>query len=265
MIRRAIYLKFHQQSFNAYACLRWWVEVARSLGGDLFVLCDLDSQKVPEDLRGYLLRSDEVLRAAMKSKLAEKWINAGAAHLTCFAHAHRQGYEEFWNIDADDTMFLMEKDAVVRSLHAAEQVARAQQIDCFSLDMYQTFQVHWSFGVTFTRRSKDYLGIVASIDPQAVVAAYPPVNDGQPFVRKEDGLVYRLIGYNGNIDWFFTYMRDRQLINARSFYIENAYFAHVGIFGYDPLGQLINGVYHWRDGKLWDRPVMADCIKIESI
>ena len=227
---------------------------------DIFLLCDWEISNAPVFERVELLRSDHALRESLKAKLADKWVNAGAAHLTCFTHSVANGYTDFWNIDADDTMFFEGGDALVAGMRAVEEYALRNETECFSLDMYQTFQFHWSFGMTFTRNSRNYVALIDQINTEDVARSYPPVNEGNPFVRQEDGLIYRLIGYNGNIDWFFTFMRDQNLINAKSFYFEKAHFAHVGIFGYDPLGQLVNGVYHWREGRIWDRPVMKDCI-----
>lgn len=237
--------------------------MVRRLGIDAFLLCDLDESKTPKFSELVPLRSCSDLRLSLKGKLADKWVNAGAAHLTCFKHSVSSGYTDFWNIDADDTMFFEDPSVLASGMRLVEDHALQLGIDCFSLDMYQTFQFHWSFGMTFVRNSTNYLLLTQNIHADDVVRSYPAINQGNAFVRKEDGLIYRLIGYNGNIDWFFTFMRDKKMINANSFYFENSHFAHVGIFGYDALGQLVNGVYYWRNGKIWGRPIANDCVKFE--
>jgi outer membrane protein assembly factor BamB len=225
------------------------------------LVCDLDSVPFRPEVVGRLLPSDPALHQGLTDHFQPKWVNAGAAHMTCFSHARSRDHASFWNIDADDTMFFIPPEALAIGMRRVEEYAGAQGVDCLSLDMYQTFQYHWSFGVTFVRNTRDYVALVKNIAQEEVARAYPAVNDGKPFVSKEDGFLYARPGYNGNVDWYFTYMRDRGIINAKSFYFENTHFAHVGVFGYDQLGQLVNGVYHWRDGKLWNRPVMHDCIQ----
>lgn len=260
MEKPAIYLKFNRTTLNSYSCLNYWLEVARLTNYDLFFLCDLEIEKFPRSLLPILLCTEPQMRRLLEGKLAKKWVNAGAAHLTTFSHSRSNGFASFWNVDADDTLFLMPPEKLIMGMHKVEEYSESNRVDSFSLDMYQTFQFHWSFGVTFTRNTVDYLNLIKLIDKYEVAATYPKVNEGNPFVRKEDGLLYCLSGFNGNIDWFFTFMRDRNLISAKSFYFNDSCFAHVGVFGYDELGQLVNGVYQWRDGKLWGRPVVAGCV-----
>lgn len=263
MRRTCAYLKFHRHSFNSLRCLQYWSAVFKNRGIEYFLLCDLEPPQLPSLQGAVPLKSDTKLRQRLAGKLAANWVNAGAAHLTCFTHSLSNGFTDFWNIDADDTIFFASPNSIADGLRKVEDYSNLENIDSISLDMYQTFQWHWSFGVAFTRNTREYQSLLDSISADTIARAYPTINGGKPFIRNEDGLPYCLPGYNGNIDWYFTLMRDRQDIEARSFYFEDSYFAHVGIFGYDTIGQLTNGTYYWSKGRLWDRPINADCIRFD--
>jgi hypothetical protein len=68
-----------------------------------------------------------------------------------------------------------------------------------------------------------------------------------------------------NLDWLFTYMRDVGTLRAASFYFDNMYFLHAGLElspVFDVSGFTLRGLYHWKDGALWDDPVRDDIIRI---
>jgi hypothetical protein len=207
-----------------------------------------------------VIPSEEKLRLRLANRLEKKWVNAGAAHLTTFSHARKNGITHFWNIDADDTIFLQTPEAIARKLAEVEQYALANKLDCFSLDMYWTFQKHWSFGVTFTSLcNADYLTLIDKVDNDELKELYKPQYGGEADIV--NGMGELMPGACGNIDWYFTYLRDKGLINARSFYIEDTYFAHLKYrLDFDNIGQLVNGIYYWKDGLLWGRPIAPDCI-----
>ncbi len=50
-------------------------------------------------------REDSTLNELLPHILSDNWYAAGYAHLTTFLHATRNGYDSFWNIDADEMYF----------------------------------------------------------------------------------------------------------------------------------------------------------------
>lgn len=259
-----VYLKFNRITMNSIKCLNFWVEVCEGMNGPLIILSDLDENSLVStfdaDITKFIVRTPEHLRKRLDGRLAPNLINVGAAHMATVQHAKSHNYECLWNIDADDTIFFHSPAEVMAKMEEIKAYAVAEQIDCFSLDMYYTHRNHWSFGMTFMDlRRVDYLSLVDTISLDWVMNRYPPQHNGLPVL--ENNLGKYNPGAIGNIDWFFTYMRDTGMIKAKSFYIENGYFAHVGVFGYDIVGLLVNGIYHWQNGKLWEYPIASDCIK----
>ena len=175
-------------------------------------------------------KKSEDLKVIVDAISNRNWENASYAHLTAILHGYNN-YDYFWNIDADDTRFCVSINKMYEILDVAELYAKKYEIDCFSLDMWnsETRGKHWSFGVTFMNSKNDYIQICTDRR-----------KDEDYFSMDKEG--------NSNIDWFFTYLRNKNILNIKSFYVDNLKFIHYSNdFFEKPVG---SGLYHWQAGKL---------------
>lgn len=188
--------------------------------------------------------------------------NVGNAHLSTFYYAKKHKVREFWNIDADDTEFLLNAKKIAEILSSIARYAQNHHIHAFSLDMWRTRTLgqHWSFGVTYTSMECDWIGIFEGNTDTKWQERYPNLDNG-----------------NFSLDWFFTYLGKAGIARVATFYINNAFFVHFGnfFFARSPLGL---GVSHWQNGVLrypllleiygskrfGEVPIAKDCIKFEA-
>lgn len=260
-----MYLKFNRLSGNALKCLQYWIQVCIAGKYVPIFVCDLPKdvtgQAFSETISNALQPSYPELRQFFDGYLENAWINAGAAHMSVFRHAQSVGGRTFWNIDADDLMFFQPPEKVAAKLREVQAYADANAYDCFSLDMYHSFYRHWSFGVTYTSLARqDYFARLKELDPKQVVKDYPVILETQ--LRNLDGKPLDPAEGHGNLDWYFTSLRDRKMIKAGSFYVDETYFSH--LHSQQPYWlNLFTGccVYFWHDGKLWDTPIAEDCVR----
>lgn len=248
---RAFYLKVNREEEYAIRNLSRWIDVSYLLDSDCYVICDNEKleKKIKKELLLYrditFMRSkkDEKLAFIVNNIANRNWINTSYAHLTAIWHGCRE-YKCFWNIDADDTRFCVPLEKKQKILLAAEEYAKLNDIDCFSLDMWnsETYGKHWSFGVTFIKGQKKLIDICLK----------KCMDTGYKKMEKEG---------NSNVDWFFTYLKNEKLLNIQTFYVENLKFLHYSNdFFEKPIG---SGLYHWIDGKLI-YPVMQSGIGIKE-
>ena len=158
----------------------------------------------------------------------------------------------------------------IRARMIEVQTAMSQRdLSAASLDFYHTYLDHWCFGVACFRSDVDYFALLAPIDPVEVARHFSdddPCARGPFGSRGKDGTFRRgRIAVDMNLDWLFTYMRDVGTLRAASFYFDDVYFLHAG-FELSPMfdlyGFTIRGLYHWKDGALWDDPVRENVIRI---
>ena len=150
-----------------------------------------------------------LLRLCQKIQLSDYWCNAGQSHLITYYHSVQNGYSRFWNIDADDTFFSIPPQKIAEILTKAEFEAEAQKIDNLSLDMHTTTNRdrHWSFGVTYTRNTRNYEDVLKD----NVIQGW------------EQKTIYPNLP---NLDNFFTFLRDEKKLKNAIFYVENLLFYH---------------------------------------
>ncbi|MBO5948088.1 hypothetical protein J6Q66_04560 [bacterium] len=262
------YLKINRTDDYAFVCLQHWIDIIAKMDREFIILCDKPEleKKVLEKV---FFNSQNVnFMKSMKNGHIEKivntistkfWIKATLAHLTTFYHAKKSGFNSFWNIDADDTLFCMDPCMIGPYLKNIEQYAEENKISAFSLDMHRsrTNGIHWSFGITYTRMDINWFSIFKENKN----------SEWQKYYNKYD--------YEFNLDWFFTYLRDYKNIKNETFYINNSSFIHWGNFILNVIG---SGVFEWRDGRLkfpiilgllknsyfGDIPIAKDCVKFES-
>ena len=176
----------------------------------------------------------------------ERWRNAGYAHLTTFLHAreHAPG-QPFWNIDADDTYFCVSAERLRQILLEAEKMAHERGYAAYSLDMNRTITrgVHWSFGITYTDHSPDWIPMMKKACKNPEWECAKEALDSP------------------NIDWFFTWLGLHTDVRLGTFYVDNLRFVH---FAVDLLrSSWFAGILHWKDGKLY-LPMLRDLFQINA-
>ena len=152
--------------------------------------------------------------------------------MTTFYHAKKNNINLFWNVDADDTMFLLNSDISAEILRQAEQYSQKASIDLFSLDMHRSemHNKHWSFGITYTVNPTKWLNLFDK-------------NKNNDWHKK-----YCYYDSNSNLDWYCTYLKDTNCKSQiATFAVNNLMFAHwaninTPFFGYS--------IYHWMNGSL---------------
>lgn len=253
-MRKAFYLKINRDEAFAYRNLERWIEVSCLFEVDCYILCD--RQKIKDEIiqKDILLgettfinsdRNAENERIAQNITTEEKWLNVALAHMTTFWDADKNGYDYFWNIDADDTFVCLSVERIKELLMSCEAYAEEEQIDCFSLDMWRTVTEgsHWSFGITYVNARRKWRNI---IERHSTDSDYRNKDD---FMRS-------------NIDWFFTYLKEAEKdLKLETFCCENLKFIHyAGDFIDKPVDC---GFYHWKDGKL-AFPILIHCFGMEE-
>lgn len=265
----AFYLKINRNENYAIACINHWFKIAEAMNADCYIICDnkalqkrvnceVDSRHIEKKFLPSVNKPN-IINNICNSLWAKK---AGNAHLSTFYYAKAQGFREFWNIDADDTMFLLNAKKCTKILAQVASYARAHKIHAFSLDMWhsRTLGTHFSFGITYTSFDCDWFKILES-------------NKDSKWQEKMMGLD------NGsfNLDWFFTYLGNAGAARVANFYIENAFFIHFGDFFVNRLA-LGLGVSHWQKGKLrfpllleiygskrfGEIPIAKNCVKFDE-
>ncbi|WGL51915.1 hypothetical protein P5P86_18425 [Nocardioides sp. BP30] len=267
-----IYLKVNRRSRMSQRCMRWWAAFADAVGAEVHLLCDWGPEDLatwlPESLAGAsVVPTDAGSRERVHHKVSPFWRPAGAAQMATFADAAERGYQTFWAIDGDDTLFLAEPEVVGERLLAVQDWVEETGADSASLDFYQTYQNHWSFGVACFRMEADYVGLLEGVDPRHVAETYPSQGaDLQTWgTRDATGRFYPVAAVPLlNLDVIFQYLRDQGSLTARSFYLEDVYFLHAGMpqtNATDLSGFTLRGVYHWKNGFLWDDPIDPVCLR----
>jgi hypothetical protein len=242
------FLKVNRLNSATTFNLQQWLDVIAAMDGDFYILCDNHKLKAEilkknffkdTDIKFLKSRRGEFNKIAEFQKLAPSWIKAAEAHLSTYWYANRFGLKEFWNIDADDSFLSAPPEKVAQLLTEAQSVARAERIDNLSFDFWHTKTEgrHWSFGATYTQNLNDTLGI---LEQSAI--NWPEY--------KNYTTVY-------NLDWVFTHLGNKNLLNNKTFYVEGLLFYHWGEFFYD-----LKNCYlaYWEDGKMI-YPILNDIYK----
>ena len=244
------YLKINRTERWAMKCLQHWVKSIEALSGShkIFLLCDKTGAKdlIMENIcfskENYDFlesnRTDEELTYIVSHVADKYWTNAAYAHLTTFLHAREHGFERFWNIDADDTYVYLMPERVGELLQKAEDYAVEQGVHIFSLDMWttRTSGSHWSFGVTYTDNTVDWMAMLRD--------------------HCTDSFYQDHLHSLQNVDEYLTYLKFTSELRIETFYAENLRFVHYSddLFAY-PWG---SGFYHWSGGVI-HQPILSHC------
>jgi len=252
------YLKVNRLIDYTIRNLQVWVSIiAEFKDAYAYILCDNEklADRVNEevDFKGISWsflesRRDIEYLDLVKVISVAKWHNAAYAHLTPFIHAKEQGYHEYWNIDADDTLFCAATNRVAEMIEGATLYAKNHDIDLFSLDMWRSrsYSMHWSFGITYTNGNVDWLHVM------------------KRHMSCVNGSKYFMNGNHAkNIDEYFTYIKSvDQDVHIETFYFENLLFVHYSDdFIMNPI---VSGVFKWKKGKL-EYPVIKHIYGIDSL
>lgn len=242
MKEKIFYLKINRNEGYTIRNLRHWLETISTYEyASYFIICDnlqLENKVIMElgedypEIKGRMLKSiiDEETKYIVEKVTNERWHMAGYAHISTFVHARNMAFDEFWNIDADDTRFCLKPARCRELLDEAERFAKSERIDCFSLDMHTSLIAsghHWSFGITYTNNSVDWMKIMKEACLENIDS-----EDQWP-----------------NIDRFFRYIRNhKDEVKIESFYCENLKFLH---YSNDFFWRLnVSALYHWEKGYL---------------
>lgn len=210
------YLKINLNTDFAVECFNHWINIVEALEADYYIVCDKEELKakvINDKNKDKFMPTFLQAKQLLRNVVVPFWLNAGAALLTPFLHAKENGYETFWNIDADDTVMCADASKCAEMLKKAQEYACKNDIDCFSLDMhssgFERFYPHWTFGVCFCKSSPDYVSKL--IDFNEFFANID---------LKRDDL------FDNNLDEVFSILGEYSQIKTGTFYVENLYFRH---------------------------------------
>lgn len=262
------YLKVHYGDYATFLCLQNWINIVSAIGGDYFIICDNDQLKskiltkiiFPNSDIKFIKSQRRELKNVITNLTTDFWKNPGYAHATTFYHAKEHGIEEFWNIDADDTLFLTDSIKTAEILKKVRDYAKRHDIELFSLDMWRsrTRNKAWTFGITYTQKPTKFVAI-ANKESGAWKKEYSGCDNGL------------------NIDWYVTYLKNTNKMRAETYYVENCSFIHFGRRR-DFLTNIMGSyLCNWQNGKLTFPiisqiyknkevgiiPISAECIKFD--
>lgn len=231
------YLKVNLDFPFAIRCLQYWLDVISIYRGGVVIVCDkpalkktiLDRCRFKNGLN-FIESEISEQKHYVENIYSPRWYNAAYAHLTTFYHADKTDVQKYWNIDADDTQFCLPPEKTAEVLKNVENYAEKNSIDAFSLDMHasRTANAHWSFGITYISDNSKIFALLKNPDA-----------DWQSFKKLD---LY-------NVDWYMSYLRDKNKIRAESFYLDEMYFIHFGfLYKFDVH---LHGLYHFQNNKCY--------------
>jgi hypothetical protein len=155
-----------------------------------------------------------------------------SANLTAFQHVKKE--ENFWMIDADDTVFLTRDfEGLREKLKTAEQHLLDKNLDGFSLDFYRNQNNGWTFGLCLLRGSMPWQ-LIKDVDMG-------------PMTK---------LGFARNIDTAFDSLGRQGIFKLGNFVFDRMAFQHQC----NNYPEMPHGIYVWHRGKLWDAPLQSDVI-----
>ena len=135
------YLKINRrETYTKHNLQRWIDAISLIDNSQVFVLCDNDdlrdeiiSRVMFQNVDHEFIKSESggVLRQFVEKTMESHWHGAAYAHGTTFQHAARNGYEQFWNIDADDTFFALSPSRLCELLMKVQNYATDNAISLF--------------------------------------------------------------------------------------------------------------------------------------
>lgn len=223
------YLKVNSKNYNySIFSLAHWIYIANAMNADFYILCD-DIKLEYEILKRISFNNENIkflksnrskYKKIIRNTCTPAWEKAGYAHLTTYIHAQKHDIKEFWNIDADDTIFFENPKKVADALEVVADYARKTDFHSLSLDMHRSaFRgLQWTFGITFTKMDVD-------IDKIMMESAR---NKDWQIEYHHKVLNLPINKWESNLDAYFTYLKDKNCLKLGTFNINNLYFVHWG-------------------------------------
>lgn len=251
---RYVYLKVNFLAPYVFRNVQRWVDAFESVKEvRYFLIYDGDSMKTALE-KGVIFRGNmagfisvdkaEPVEAVVSHTCRENWHKAAFMHLTPFYHAAHHGIEDFWSIDADVCYVCLSGQRIWKMLSTAADYAGEQEIDLFSLDIWQssTKYLHgkdlWTFGIAHVRGNKNVLNVLQC--------------------HLEDEVFAK--ANKNHIDIYFTYLSICGL-KISSFYFDNLQFL---LYGNDFFARPCStGLYQYGKGKIMF-PLLYYCIGAKS-
>lgn len=221
---QVFFLKINKFDESAKLCMNYWLQVAKYINATIIILCDHEYiisniQKefiFPTPIVYFINSERKKFKNFLKNlELNPWWYNAAYAHLTTLDYAIKNGFAHYWNIDGDDTMFMIEPKQLSTYMLKIQKYAKLHDISLFSLDMHHSHSnsYHWSYGITYTQNP---LKILDSFTKTENITQWKDYKEHHPYCNTP------LI----NIDWFTTFIRSQKELKIDTFYIDNIYFLH---------------------------------------
>lgn len=268
------YLKINTyDSEESRKCVEYWLQVAECMDAYVIVLCDKKNiiSKLQDRInyRFPLFRIINSQRNYFKKfvhklQLDTWWYNAAYAHLTTFKDAIDFNISNFWNIDADDTLCMVEPIKMANYMTLIRKYAIDNDISLFSLDMHfsNSHSQHWTYGVTYTSNPNKILDYFIKDSH---------IKDWHKFRNVNKYCKSPVL----NIDWFTTFIKSKNEIKIDSFYIDNIYFLHcsqplltstlsLSSFADNKIEYpIFKNVYGINQTMISEIPISKQCIKFE--
>ncbi len=241
------YLKVNRICGYTYICLQNWIDIIKESNANFYIVCDKKELKkqILKRVKFYspdvkFIKSDTAASKSFINTLVDPcWIKAGNAHLTTFLNATKNNYPSFWNIDADDTLFLIPPSKMAKILANVANYAEKNNLNNFSLDMWcsRTLGKAWSFGVTYSKLNIDYI---------------------KEFKEEKKNWRQYVDDEIVSLDSYFGYQRNVNGQRNETFYIEDSQFIHFFDHFMMPFA-----LYHWKD-KILSFPIFEKIYKNEE-
>jgi hypothetical protein len=247
--RIPVILKGIRESEDSRLCIKNWIQLFSSQPQHYSIYFLTENVSVMHYVKSIksdvnICQTPKSIRDFLRNKVSSfEWVNNAASHLTCYQIALSTQSNYFWAIDADDMMLLGFSDFILKKLQVVEKIAESGNLDGISADIYYSiYNKHWSFGISFLRNNGNRIAQLISQNNLNEISCR----------LKERGLNERLI----SIDQHFDFLRDKEILNLRSFVIDGIYLIHP----HNSVPALYKCIYRWTDGKFWDHPLDNDVV-----
>lgn len=256
------YLKVNREKEYTITNLLHWIKAANiDEENIIYIVCDNENLKstIFSEIPSIYLQKVKFLKSTYEPSALKgivdsvalgTWKKIAYAHLTTFWHAKENGYNAFWNIDADDTFFCLDSFRLADLLKRVEKYCSNFHVHLANLDMWHSISVyegwseipHWSFGVTYTDNTVDWLSIL--------------------YEHRNDYTYQHMQKLHSNVDWYFTYLSTLNGLSIKSFYVENLKFIHYfsNFVDYPHKGT----IYHFHNGVV-TFPVLKYCFGLSDM
>ncbi len=214
-----LYLQINREAPYTLDCIQMWLYVAEKLGAEYWFLCDnyrlahrvLKMCSFPDsNIRFIRSKNLRILKQA-RYLCSQGALPLTKAQLTPFYHAKKNRIEQFWKIDADDTMFLASPEKISKAMEQVAKITEKQGKAAVSYDMWFTHMSgrHWSFGITYISGKLDFTEIFSKLKDKSWMNEMKQYTDWF------------------NLDWFFTYLREKK-VPLGVFHLDECLFIHWG-------------------------------------